>query len=187
MSDDEFTFALKKKKKKKKQRPVEQDEEVKQDVPDDRDYTYLELLNRLYEKLPSELSNEKLTLRPPIISFIGKRTVWKNFNNFCHNIKRSNEHVSSFFITELTTSGSMDSACQLILNGRFKQNDIQTLVKQYVNEYVICHVCKKADTFLDKDPVTRLTFVTCNRCNSKKSVTMIKKGYKAVSRADRRQ
>ncbi len=53
-------------------------------------------------------------------------------------------------------------------------------------EYVTCHMCRNPETSLTRDSVTRLYFIQCESCGSRRSVAPIKSGFHAHTRADRR-
>lgn len=93
----EFKELLKIKKKKKKE-VVNNVIEVKDDGGD---YTYTDLLNRIYQQLPkSNQSKKKSTLPRPIIVRVGtKRVMWSNFNQICLGyISHSFSFFPSFYI-----------------------------------------------------------------------------------------
>ena len=46
-------------------------------------------------------------------------------------------------------------------------------------EYVTCHTCRSPDTILQKE--TRLFFIQCETCGSRKSVASIKSGFQAIT------
>jgi translation initiation factor 2 subunit 2 len=47
-------------------------------------------------------------------------------------------------------------------------------------------MCNNTDTLLTRDNITRLQFVECKICGSKRSVMSIKSGFRATSKADRK-
>ena len=46
-------------------------------------------------------------------------------------------------------------------------------------EYVTCHTCRSPDTILQKE--TRLFFIQCETCGSRRSVASIKSGFQAIT------
>jgi hypothetical protein len=54
-------------------------------------------------------------------------------------------------------------------------------------EYVTCHMCRNPETSLTRDSVTRLYFIQCESCGSRRSVAPIKSGFHATMRTDRRK
>jgi len=65
----------------------------------------------------------------------------------------------------------------LVLKGRFQPKGIENILRNYINEYVLCASCGSAETFLKKDSLTRLFFLLCKRCKASRSVNQIKQGY----------
>ncbi|XP_066597092.1 eukaryotic translation initiation factor 2 subunit 2 isoform X2 [Prorops nasuta] len=202
--DDNFDLDMdfsKTKKKKKKKKDLDElvAEEERKDTDDkenveetslwvgsDRDYTYDELLLRVFnimrEKNPAMLAGkkQKFVMRPPQVVRIGtKKTSFANFTEICKTLHRQEKHLLDFLLAELGTSGSVDGNSQLIIKGRFQQKQIENVLRRYIKEYVTCHTCRSPDTILQKD--TRLFFLQCETCGSRCSVASIKSGFQAVT------
>lgn len=195
--DIDFSKTKKKKKKKNLEEHVIEDDvrgEDQENVEDttgdwigtDRDYTYDELLERVFdimrEKNPSMVSGkkQKFIMRPPQVVRIGtKKTSFANFTEICKTLHRQPKHLLDFLLAELGTSGSVDGNSQLIIKGRFQQKQIENVLRRYIKEYVTCHTCRSPDTILQKD--TRLFFLQCETCGSRCSVASIKSGFQAVT------
>lgn len=157
----------------------------------DRDYTYEELLGRVFgilrEKNP-ELTGERrrTVLKPPQVAREGtKKTVFTNFMDLCKAMNRNHEHVSAFLLAELGTSGSLDGQQRLVVKGRFLPKSFETVLRRYVNEYVLCPGCKSVDTLLDRDSATRLMHLRCQQCGASRTVQAIKSGF--IARVSKRQ
>ncbi|CAH1390696.1 unnamed protein product [Nezara viridula] len=196
--DMDFSKTKKKKKKKKDIDELVADEEKdKGDEKDlenesqkwfgtDRDYTYEELLTRVFDimrdKNPEMVAGKKakFVMRPPQVVRIGtKKTSFANFADICRTLHRVPKHLLDFLLSELGTSGSVDMNNQLIIKGRFQQKQIENVLRRYIKEYVTCHTCRSPDTILQKD--TRLFFLQCETCGSRCSVASIKSGFQAVT------
>lgn len=196
--DMDFSKTKKKKKKKKDIDELVADEEKgKEDEKDlenesqkwhgtDRDYTYEELLTRVFDimrdKNPEMVAGKKakFVMRPPQVVRIGtKKTSFANFADICRTLHRVPKHLLDFLLSELGTSGSVDINSQLIIKGRFQQKQIENVLRRYIKEYVTCHTCRSPDTILQKD--TRLFFLQCETCGSRCSVASIKSGFQAVT------
>lgn len=196
--DMDFSKTKKKKKKKKDLDELMAETDDKQDdkenVEDtsttwsgsDRDYTYDELLHRVFEimrdKNPDMVAGkkQKFVMRPPQVVRIGtKKTSFANFTEICKTLHRQPKHLLDFLLAELGTSGSVDGNNQLIIKGRFQQKQIENVLRRYIKEYVTCHTCRSPDTILQKD--TRLFFLQCETCGSRCSVASIKSGFQAVT------
>lgn len=149
------------------------------------EYCYDDLLVRIFriiraEKGDGEGEGEryKLILKPPQVARIGtKRTAFSNFGEICRSLKRQEKHLHQFLLAELGTNGSIDINSALIIKGRFQQKQIESVLRLYIKEYVICKTCRSADTTLQKEE--RLTVLFCNTCRSRYFVTGIKTGFQA--------
>lgn len=201
MDDDmKIDFSMKKKKKKKKDltelmeaedaaREEEKENVDEQSTPwaaTDRDYTYDELLQRVFEiildKNPDMAAGRKpkFVMRPPQVLRVGtKKTSFANFTEICKTLHRQPKHLLDFLLAELGTSGSVDGNSQLIIKGRFQPKQIENVLRRYIKEYVTCHTCRSPETILQKD--TRLFFLQCESCGSRCSVASIKSGFQAVT------
>lgn len=193
-------LSLKKKKKKKKVldldglEDLENEEEEKENtatksdsgLPWDgstRDYHYEELLGRVFGMLRAnnpELAGEKqkTILKPPQVLREGtKKTVFVNFMELCKTMHRQPDHVMGYLHAELGTSGSLDGQQRLIMKGRFTPKVFEGILRRYVNEYVICNMCKSTDTLLSREQ--RLFILRCQPCGASRSVGAIKAGFVA--------
>lgn len=152
----------------------------------DRDYTYDELLQRVFgimrDKNPEMVAGEKkkFIMRPPQVVRVGsKKTAFANFSEIAKMLHRQPKHLLAFLFAELGTSGAVDGSNQLIMKGRFQQKHIENVLRRYIKEYVTCHTCRSPDTILNKE--TRLFFLQCMTCHSSCSVQTIKTGFQAVT------
>eukprot|EP00871_Galdieria_phlegrea_P001937 jgi/Galph1/2744/GphlegSOOS_G1416.1 len=152
----------------------------------DRDYTYQELLRRIFDflhgKHPSLAgeSRKRFTLRPPQIAREGsKKTVFMNFGDICNSIHRQPEHLLSYMSAEMGTTGNLQEGGRLVLKGRFQPKGIENVLRRYILEYVICKSCRSAESILMRDANTRLYFLQCESCGASRSVAPIRQGYMA--------
>ena len=177
-----------------------------------RDYHYEELLGRVFGILREnnpELSGEKhkTILKPPQVLREGtKKTVFVNFNDLCKAMHRPPEHVITYLLTELGTNGNLDGQMRLIVKGRFLPKVFEGILRRYINDYVICNMCKSADTLLHKEnrlfmlrcqavrpastrlpcaPLTPACAPSLLQCGASRSVSAIKSGF--VARVGRRK
>lgn len=148
-----------------------------------RDYHYEELLGRIFGILRAnnpELAGEKTKtiLKPPQVLREGtKKTVFVNFTELCKTMHRQGEHVMGYLNAELGTSGSLDGQERLIMKGRFTPKVFEGVLRRYVNEYVICNMCKSTDTLLNREQ--RLFMLRCQSCGASRSVSAVKTGFVA--------
>lgn len=205
MDLDDFSV-MKKKKKKKKTQPLldmdpigdalpgdgtktegqTKDKQTEQDEDDTREYTYEELLKRVFDIMRAKNPNmveggkRKFVMKPPQVVRVGtKKTSFVNFTDICKILHRQPKHLLAFLLAELGTSGTVDGTNQLIIKGKFQQKHIENVLKRYIKEYVTCHTCRSPETILHKE--TRLFFLQCETCGSRCSVQSIKSGFQAVT------
>jgi len=162
-------------------------EKKKKDITlENNNYEYNELLSRIYslisknnpEMNPGEREQVKIQL--PHVARIGtKKTLITNFNDISKSLHRYPEHIKDFMLCELGTTGSFNDKSQLVIRGVFKQTQIESIIKIYCKEYVICHECNSPNTILQKD--IRLTFLQCDKCKSRYTVASIKSGFQAIT------
>lgn len=184
ITDDLLDLDLSKKKKKKKvDKPVEPVITVTSadntDDTVDTDYTYHYLVSRVFALLkqnnPTLMDRKKLSIPPPQISRVStKKVAWSNFRATQVLLQRQADHMMNFITAELNTDGSIDNNGRLILRGRYVGKHIETILKKYMTEYVVCHMCKNCQTTLQRDQITRLFFLHCDLCLSKRSVAPIR-------------
>eukprot|EP01093_Parvamoeba_rugata_P007202 TRINITY_DN2156_c0_g3_i6.p1 TRINITY_DN2156_c0_g3~~TRINITY_DN2156_c0_g3_i6.p1 ORF type:complete len:257 (+),score=-29.46 TRINITY_DN2156_c0_g3_i6:55-771(+) len=183
-------FGSKKKKKKKKKKVVAEVVESKPLGSDgDGDYDYFALLDRIQERLKQEgqtlHTGKKLRLPPPALERDGTtKTLWTNFSIICKKLGRSLEHVLTYTLAELGTSGSLDGSQSLSIKGRFQPKQVEAVLRHYISEFVKCNTCGSTSTTLLKE--NRMHFVACTACRSRRTVQSIRTGYRHNTRRRRR-
>jgi translation initiation factor 2 subunit 2 len=117
--------------KKKKKKPVEIKAPLQTTQWSTADYTYKELLDRVFAVLRQnnqDVSGESrfnILIRsykivPPQIMREGtKKTAFANILDISTRMNRRPDHVIQFLFTELGTSGSIDGSQRLIIKGRY--------------------------------------------------------------------
>ncbi|RYP87433.1 hypothetical protein DL770_004771 [Monosporascus sp. CRB-9-2] len=152
---------------------------------EERPISYELLLRRFFtllsQKNPDHASSGSRSYKipPPQCMREGnKKTIFANIQEICKRMKRSEEHVTAYLFAELGTNGSVDGSRRLVIKGRFQQKQLEAVLRKYIIEYVTCKTCRSPDTVLSKGE-NRLSFVTCNSCGSRRSVTAIKVGFSA--------
>lgn len=148
-------------------------------------YDYEFLVGRIYNLL-SETNPElgakedhRIKIPPPVVGKDGTRkTVWTNFADICKKMRRKPDHLMQYALAEMGTTGNLDGENQFVIKGRFQPKQIQSVLRHYVAEYVVCKTCRSPDTNLKKE--NRMHFLECRACGSTRSVAAIKVGFQAV-------
>lgn len=167
-----------KKKKDKEEEVSEVSERPKLDPNWTNPYTYEFLWGRIDSILqkvnPYKSSTKELHVKPIALEKVGRQYKWTNFKDFCLGLKRSSEHLSSYISAEM----GIHVICaeeKLIMEGRaITQDTMQSTVRGYIHEYVICKECNGTQTDLIKKPETRLLEMICGSCTSCRTVENIK-------------
>lgn len=157
------------------------------EVDAEHDYTYDELLGRVFNimnnrRTGASFNDEALAgIPPPKVARSGtKRTSFSNFLDLCRVMHRHTDHVMSFILTELSTSGSLDAAGHLILKGVHSPKSIEGILRKYLQAYVRCTACKSLETLLVKSTnASKMSSLICEQCGAHRSVAAIKGGYLA--------
>lgn len=132
------------------------------------DMNYEEMLKRARSKLPHEVLEKKRFEFPrPRSSTIGVRTILYNFKEISDILNRDPNHLLKFLSGELATAGTIDDS-RAIFQGKFSRDTIDRLVKRYIDDFVVCPVCKLPDTNLVKEK--RFHFLRCEACGAKSSI-----------------
>jgi translation initiation factor 2 subunit 2 len=161
-------------------------------APLEPELSYDHMLEALYEQLYKDRPHLATGLaakriKPPVLARVGtKKTCWTNFSEYEVSLNRPSEHLLSFVLAELGTTGSIDGSNQLILKTRMLTKNAENLLRKYIDEYVKCGSCKGLQTDLVRDPATKIHFITCKSCLASRSSTVIKAGYHATTKADRK-
>lgn len=123
---------------------------------------YEEMLERAYSSLPEKSLSKERFETPRMESFVqGNKTVIKNFLAVAKTIKRGEKHLMKFFAKETATQAIMEEN-RLVLNTKITEQQVNSLFQNYLNQYVLCHECKKPDTlFVEKQGVKMLKCEAC--------------------------
>jgi len=133
---------------------------------------YSELLKRAHSQLPPEVLQTKRFEVPKVRSGnVGMRTYVVNFRDIAQALNRDQQHLLRYLAREMATSGSVDQGGRAIFHGKFTNDTLGSLVKHYVDEFVVCPVCKRPDTKIVKEK--RFSFLQCEACGAKSSVRAV--------------
>lgn len=152
-------------------------EQYSADIIDELGYSYEYLLNRLYKNMdvnkpPIHTINQKIILKHANVVKCGtKKVAFTNFGETCTILKRDFNDVKNFILTELSTTGSIDSNNCLIIRGRLTSDNIETQLRKYIKKYIMCVTCYSLDTNIEKNIKTRLSSIICMKCQSSRTIS----------------
>jgi translation initiation factor 2 subunit 2 len=129
---------------------------------------YEQLLKKAYSEITETSGDEGRFSVPEARVYIeGKTTVLENFTEIASTLRREQDHLMKYLLGELGTAGKIDGN-RAIFNGKFEQTVIESAVKNYTEDYVICSECGKPDTRLVKDG--RVLMLRCDACGGHRPV-----------------
>ena len=130
-----------------------------------KDYTYEELLERAYSKLPPRPEKKEVFEVPKAeVMIVGGKTVIVNFMKIADYLNRDPKILQRYFMKELGTPAIIGEAGQLTLQGRFGPHVINRLIDMFVKKYVICPTCGSRFTTLKK--VGKVFILKCQACGA---------------------
>ena len=134
------------------------------------EYSTDQLVDRLYNLLEQNnvQRGTKLVMDSPDVGIVNGQTCFKNFTAICENLKRNIMDVKKFFEDEMSTKTSIDGAGMLLIDGKFRSNNIEKVLLRYMQTYVFCKECNSANTKLDRKD--RIQFIECISCRSRRAL-----------------
>jgi translation initiation factor 2 subunit 2 len=134
-------------------------------------YNYDELLKRVYSQMPEvSLKRERLELPTLLITSVGMRTIISNFKEVADVLDRDPQHILKFLTREMATAATFHDS-RAIFQGRFRRDSFERLLQRYMENFVVCPVCKRPDTKIVKEK--RLAFLVCNACGARSSIKQL--------------
>jgi len=135
------------------------------------EYDYEKLLKRLRSQIPEVASKrERLELPRLVHSVVGMRTIVHNFKEIAEALNRDPRHLLKFLTREMATAATMQES-RVIFKGKFSRETFERLLQRYMEQFVICPVCKRPDTKIVKEK--RLSFLVCEACGAKSSIRQL--------------
>ena len=123
------------------------------------------MLDNLYNQIDNSKSKNQIYLPEPKINKKPTRIDWLNINKFLKIVNRSIEHFINYLKNERKIDANYHNKL-FIIHGKFRKDDINKIMIEYVNKYCKCPSCNSFDTVLAKDGSTRKDKIICNKCKS---------------------
>jgi translation initiation factor 2 subunit 2 len=128
---------------------------------------YQELLSRLRTQL-AQLGivhkRGRLEIPKPSLVWVGNKTILRNYMDYARVLRRDPEKLLMFLAKALATAASIDGE-RAIFIGRKDEQSISAVINRYVNDFVICPVCRAPDTRLER--VERVYNIVCEACGAR--------------------
>ncbi len=125
---------------------------------------YQELLDKGYENIPDNVKKLSRFEIPKVqIRIEAKNTYIKNFNKIINTLNRDRKHFIVEFLKKVGTMGEMRGQ-HLFLKGVYKEQVLNRLIELYSKTYVLCKICNKPDTEIQREGKKK--FLKCTACGA---------------------
>lgn len=122
------------------------------------------LLENIRNILGADETYDEMKLGLPQLGRSGKKIIWTNFMDTCKRLNRDKASVMKYFSSELGTDVFLNGTEELTFKGKYNQNDITKILKNYVNQQIKCKSCSSTATMETKEG--RFTKLLCSKCKS---------------------
>lgn len=129
---------------------------------------YEEMLSKGREELPQSIFEKDRFEIPNVKGHIeGNKTIISNLNQIASILQRPVEQLFRFLLKELATPGVHKNQ-NAIFGAKVPASKINDKIRQYANEFVLCHECGKPDTKTEKEG--NVTYLKCTACGSRQVI-----------------
>jgi len=131
-------------------------------------HDYNKLLDRAYEKIPENVKQSSRFEIPRVYLRIeSKNTFITNFNKIINTLNRDARHFLGIFLKTAGTMGEIRGQ-QLFMKGIYKEQVLNRLIENYTKMYVLCDVCNKPDTDIQREG--KKLFLKCGACGARRVI-----------------
>ena len=129
---------------------------------------YNDLLEKAYEKIPENVKKLSRFEIPKVELRIESRNTYiTNFNKIINTLNRDKKHFIGIFLKKAGTMGEIRGQ-QLFLKGIHKEASLNKLIEQYSKTYVLCDICNKPDTEIQREG--KKLFLKCTACGAREEI-----------------
>ena len=129
---------------------------------------YQELLDKGYENIPDNVKKLSRFEIPKVqIRIEAKNTYITNFNKIINTLNRDRKHFIVEFLKKVGTMGEMRGQ-HLFLKGVYKEQVLNRLIELYSKTYVLCNICNKPDTEIQREGKKK--FLKCTACGAHEEI-----------------
>jgi len=131
-------------------------------------HDYNKLLDRAYEKIPENVKQSSRFEIPRVnLRIESKNTFITNFNKIINTLNRDARHFLGIFLKTAGTMGEIRGQ-QLFMKGIYKEQVLNRLIENYTKMYVLCDVCNKPDTDIQREG--KKLFLKCGACGARRVI-----------------
>ncbi len=131
-------------------------------------YDYKKLLDKVYEKIPENVKQSARFEIPKVeIRIESKNTFITNLNKILNTLNRDKKHFMGIFLKKAGTMGEIRGQ-QLFLKGQYKEQVLNRLIENYTKTYVLCSICNKPDTQIQREG--KKYYLKCTACGARQEI-----------------
>lgn len=126
---------------------------------------YEELLDKAYEKIPENVKQSSRFEIPKVeLRIESRNTFIINFNKIISTLNRDRRHFLGIFLKSAGTMGEVRGQ-QLFMKGQYKEQVLNRLIENYTKTYVLCSICNKPDTQIQREG--KSIYLKCTACGAR--------------------
>ena len=131
-------------------------------------YNYKDLLDKAYETIPDNVKKLSRFVTPKVeLRIESRNTFIINFNKIIGTLNRDRKHFLGIFLKTAGTMGEIRGQ-QLFLKGQFKDQVLNRLIENYTKTYVLCSICNKPDTQIQREG--KKSYLKCTACGAREEI-----------------
>lgn len=92
----------------------------------------------------------------------GGTTIIDNIDVIAEKLKRTPNELQKYFSKSLSCNVKYNSGKGIIISAKKEQADLQTILSEYINKFVLCPKCQNPET--TKEVSKKRTTLTCSAC-----------------------
>ena len=129
---------------------------------------YEDLLDNAYEKIPDNVKKLSRFEIPKVeLRIESRNTFITNFNKIISTLNRDKNHFKGIFLKKAGTMGEIRGQ-QLFLKGQYKEQVLNKLIENYTKTYVLCNICNKPDTQIQREG--KKLYLKCTACGAREEI-----------------
>ncbi len=129
---------------------------------------YEDLLEKAYEKIPENVKKSSRFETPKVeLRIESRNTFITNFNKIISTLNRDRRHFLGIFLKSAGTMGEVRGQ-QLFLKGQYKEQVLNRLIENYTKTYVLCNICNKPDTQIQREG--KKLYLKCTACGAREEI-----------------
>lgn len=128
---------------------------------------YDDLLNKAYEKIPENVKKFSRFETPKVeLRIESRNTFVTNFDKIINTLNRD-RHFLGIFLKSAGTMGEIRGQ-QLFMKGQYKEQVLNRLIENYTKTYVLCNICNKPDTQIQREG--KKIYLKCTACGAREEI-----------------